>query len=502
MQHETNTFSPLETPISAFAAGVGLRNPPIGEQAIGIYGSADFAFSALVDTARERGAEISVPIAAYAEPSGKVADDAFETIVNAICTDVARGCDAVLLDLHGAMVTRSFDDGEGELLKRIRQVNPGIPIAVALDFHTNLTEDMVANCTVIDGYRTYPHIDMYDTGKRVANTLFHVLETRASTKMCWRSVPMMTHMIRQTPLKQPMKDIMDKAIASVKSAQVLNASVFGGFPLADIPHVSLSALTVEYAHSDKGQEIVNDLCGMSWQRRADFIFDPEDLEVSVKKAKKFTDFPVVIADHGDNSGAGGSADDLSVLDEMLVQGLENIAAGPVWDPQAAEQMITAGEGASLTLRIGGKTDVPEINQTGHGITISGRVSKITDGRFIITGPMQTGLLVNLGRTAVLKTDALELVVCEERWEPYDTGCFTHAGIDPLKKKYILIKSRQHFRASYEPIAAHVVLAAGPGVCSSDYSQFNFENLVRPIYPLDMDTPTPENGCSCHSSEAQ
>jgi microcystin degradation protein MlrC len=138
------------------------------------------------------------------------------------------------------------------------------------------------------------------------------------------------------------------------------------------------------------------------------------LEVSVKKAKKFTDFPVVIADHGDNSGAGGSADDLSVLDEMLVQGLENIAAGPVWDPQAAEQMITAGEGASLTLRIGGKTDVPEINQTGHGITISGRVSKITDGRFIITGPMQTGLLVNLGRTAVLKTDALELVVCEER----------------------------------------------------------------------------------------
>jgi microcystin degradation protein MlrC len=299
-----------------------------------------------------------------------------------------------------------------------------------------------------------------------------------------------------------MKDIMDKAIASTQSDEVLNASIFGGFPLADIPHVSLSALTVEYAHNDKGQDIVNELCDMSWQRRADFIFDPEDLKTSVEKAKKFTDFPVVIADHGDNSGAGGSTDDLSVLDEMLRQGLENIAAGPVWDPQAVAQMIAAGEGASLTLQVGGKTDVPEINQIGHGITITGRVSKITDGRFTITGPMQTGLQVNLGRTAVLKSDALELVVCEERWEPYDVGCFTHAGIDPLEKQYILIKSRQHFRASYEPIASHIVLAAGPGVCSSDYSQFSFENLVRPIYPLDLDTPTPKTGCTCHYSETR
>jgi len=502
MQHETNTFSPLPTPISAFASGVGLEKPPSGEQAIEIYGAADFAFSALVDIAREKGAEITIPIAAYAEPSGKVVDDAFEIIANTICTEVAQGCDAVLLDLHGAMVTRSYDDGEGELLKRIRQVNPGIPIAVALDFHTNLTDVMVTNCTVIDGYRTYPHVDMYDTGKRAATTLFQILESGIATKVCWRSVPMMTHMIRQTPLKQPMKDIMDIAIASTASKEVLNASVFGGFPLADIPHVSLSALTVEFAQNDNGQGIVNQLCDLSWQRRADFIFDPEDLKASVEKAKRLTDFPVVIADHGDNSGAGGSADDLTVLDEILEQNLGNIAAGPVWDPKAVAQMIEAGEGASITLQVGGKTDVPEINQVGHSITITGRVSRITDGRFTITGPMQTGLGVNLGRTAVLKTDNLELVVCEERWEPYDTGCFTHAGIDPLEKKFILIKSRQHFRASYESIAAYVVLAAGPGVCSSDYSQFSFKNLDRPIYPIDMDTPTPETACYCHYSEAQ
>ena len=499
MQHETNTFSPLATPLHAFASGVGLSDPPCGDQAVEIYGSTDFAFAALLDVAKARDAEISVPVAAYAEPSGKVDDDAYETIVSKICEDVAKGCDAVLLDLHGAMVTHSYDDGEGELLKRIRRINAKVPIAVALDFHTNLTKDMAANCTVVDGYRTYPHIDMYETGKRAAQSLFHILETGVSTKICWRTVPIMTHMIKQTPLQQPMKDIMNRAISATESGKVLNASVFGGFPLADIPHVSLSALTVERADSNNGETIVNELCDMSWQRRADFIFEAEDLKKSITRAKQMSDYPVIIADHGDNSGAGGSADDLTVLDEMLNQGLKNIIAGPIWDPSAVDQMIEAGEGASITLPVGGKTDVPSIAQIGHSLTLSGRISKITNGRFTITGPMQTGLRVNLGRTAVLKTDGLELLMSEQRWEPYDLGCFTHAGIDLLKKHYVLIKSRQHFRASFEKIAKHIVLAAGPGVCSSDYTQFRFKNLPCPVYPLDLESATPRTGCQSHYS---
>ena len=125
-----------------------------------------------------------------------------------------------------------------------------------------------------------------------------------------------------------------------------------------------------------------------------------------------------------------------------------------------------------------------MNQDGHDIRISGTVQAVTDGRFTITGPMQTGLQVNLGRTVVLANSRMQLVLCEERWEPYDLGCFTHAGIDAARSKYILIKSRQHFRAGFEPIARHIVLAAGPGVCSSDYGQFDFRRLTRPIYPLE------------------
>lgn len=501
MQHETNTFSPLPTPIRAFGIGVGLDHPPAGDLAIEIYGKADFAFAGLVDTALQHHAEISVPIAAYAEPSGKVDDQAFENIANAICLEVARGCDAVLLDLHGAMVTESFDDGEGELLKRIRSVAPLVPIAVALDFHTNLTADMVQNCTVIDGYRTYPHIDMYQTGQRAAQSLFHIMDNGVTARTCWRTLPMMTHMIKQTPLKPPMKDIMDMAISAADSGTVLNASVFGGFPLADIPHVSLSVLTVESAEGEFGGELINHICDIAWRHREDFIFEPEDLQKSITRAKSFIDYPVLIADHGDNCGAGGSADDLTVLDEMLRQGLTDIVAGPIWDPEAVAQMIKAGEGSTITIQVGGKTEVPAINQTPHGLRLSGEVTKITSGRFVITGPMQTGLEVNLGRTAILKSGELELLVCEQRWEPYDPGCFTHAGIDPFAKKYILIKSRQHFRASFEAMVKHIVLAAGPGVCSSDYGQFGFSNLTRPIYPLERDTPKPESAHQLHLSEA-
>ena len=500
MQHETNTFSPLATPLSAFA-DVGLNTPPSGDQALRVYGQAEFAFTAMVDTARQHQATLSIPIAAYAEPSGKVDDKAFEFIANAICQDVAQGCDAVLLDLHGAMVTESFDDGEGELLKRIRQISPNVPIAVALDFHANLSKEIIDNCTVLDGYRTYPHVDMYETGQRATQSLFQIIHNKRPTKMVWRRLPMLTHMIKQTPLQQPMKDIMQMAVHSADSGEVMNASVFGGFPLADIPHAAFSAVTVELAENNVGESLVDEICRLAWRRREDFVFKPEPFETSIAYAKRLADYPVVIADHGDNTGAGGSADDLSVLKEMLEQGLTDIVAGPFWDPETVATMIEAGQGAEVTLQVGGKTQAPAIDQTGCSLTVTGRIATVTDGRFTITGPMQTGLEVNLGRTVVLRTQAMELLLSESRSEPYDLGCFTHAGVDPSQKRYILIKSRQHFRASFESIARHIVLAAGPGVCSSDYAQFPFKHLARPIYPIDPETTAPPTHCYTRYSDA-
>ena len=479
MRHETNTFSPLATPLSAF-------RPKSGQGVAELYRGTNNPIAAFMDIAEQNGAEYTVPMIANANPSGAVDRAAFDEMADSICQAVGLGCDGVMLDLHGAMVTQDHDDGEGELLRRIRAIAPGIPIAVALDFHTNLTAVMVNNATVITGYCTYPHIDMGETGRRAGETLIRAMGGEVNPVMLWHSLPMLTHMLRQTPNDQPMKDIMNRAMLGESAGEVLNATVFGGFPLADIPHVGLSAVVVADGDAAGAGRLLDELMEQAWRRRADFVFEIEPVETSLARARDLDEGPIILVDHGDNCGAGGPQDNMEVLEEVLRLGLEDVAAGPIWDPGSVGQMLDAGVGAKVTLQLGGKTDSPAMDLAGRPMEITGTVRCITDGRFVVTGPMATGSRMNMGRTAVLRSGGVDIVVSEQRHEPFDTGCFTHAGIDPAAKRYVLIKSRQHFRAGFGPIAKHVVLLAGPGVCSSDYAAFGFKNLRRPIYPLDLD----------------
>ncbi|MCB1365603.1 MAG: M81 family metallopeptidase [Rhodobacteraceae bacterium] len=487
MRHETNTFSPIRTPLSAFFRGSWTNGPLYGQDAIEGYRGTNYPMAAFIDAAQQEGAELIAPIAANASPSGIVSQDAFEHIAAEILSSVRQGCDAVLLDLHGAMVSEDNDDAEGELLARIRAEAPDLPVAVALDYHTNLSTAMVDNSTVITGYRTYPHVDMYETGARAMRTLLAALRGECDPVMIWGRRPMLTHMLRQSPSVQPMKDIMDRAIAAEGAGDVLNASIFVSFPLADTPHTSLSTVVVaDRKAGDRGRRLCGSLLDMAWDRRADFVYPVEPMNDSIRQAARLDAGPIILVDHGDNTGAGGCQDGMAVIERVLEEGLEDVAAGPICDPEAVEGLIRAGIGATVTMDIGGKTDMPALGLSGHPLRLTGTVTRITDGKFRVTGPMMTGIMIDMGRCAVLDTGAMQLLVCEKRLETFDAGCFSHAGIDPARKRYVLIKSRQHFRAGFEPIARHIVLIAGPGVCSSDYGAFPFQRLKRPIYPLDGD----------------
>ena len=487
VRHETNTFSPLPTGLGSFGRGTSGEGPDYGDNARQACLNTNSAAAAYLDLAEKLGAEVDFAIVANAVPSGIVTKEAFDSIADSIVASVKKGCDAVMLDLHGAMVAQGYPDAEGELLKRLRAVLPaGIPIAVALDFHANFSRDLIENATIITGYCTYPHIDIYQTGARAGKTLQALLKKKVEPVILWRRLPMLTHMLRQTPAMQPMKDIMDKAMAAEADGRVLNASVFGGFPLADIPYAGLSVvLVVDKNKKAQGKQLLDELCNLAWDRREDFIFPTEPLAQSISRAKQLADGPIILVDHGDNCGAGGPTDLMAVLREVMRQGLKDVVAGPFWDPAAVEQLIQAGVGAEVVLDIGGKTDVPALGIKGEPLNVKARVVKITDGNFTVTGPMCTGMQLSTGKTAVIEADGILIFVCEKPQEPYDTGVFTHAGVDPATKKYVLIKSRQHFRAGFEPLAKHIVLVAGPGVCSSDYSQFPFKHLSRPIYPLDQ-----------------
>ena len=477
MMHETNTFSPVPTPLASF-------RPLAGAAAIEEFRDTNTQLGGFLHVAREIGAEITVPVAAGAHPSGYVDKAAYEDMCDAIVGAVRNGCDAAFLALHGAMVAEHLDDGEGELLRRIRAVAPRLPIAVGLDFHAHMTARMVDNATVITGYRTYPHVDMGETGERAGRTLARALDGEIAPVMVWGARPMMTSTLVHTPSRQPMKDIMDIAIAAEASGAVLNASVFGGFPHADIPHISCSAVIVCDGRTDEGRVLLDRLLGLAWDRRAAFLYSGAPLGAQIAHARTLGEGPIVLVDHGDNTASGGTQDVMSVIAEAMRQGLDDVVAGPICDPASVGRIIAAGTAAGVTRPLGGKVDMPQIGLAGKALTVTGKVTRITEGEFVVSGPMATGTRVRMGRTAVLDTGPMQIVVSEGRSEPFDLGVFTHCGIDPRRKRYVLIKSRQHFRAGFEPIARHIVLCDGEGVTSSDLRLFTYRKRPRPLYPFD------------------
>lgn len=478
MMHETNTFSPVSTPLESF-------RPLAGEAAIAEFRDTNTQLGGFLDVVQRMGAEAVVPLAAGAHPSGYVDRRAYEEMCDAIVGAVRGGCDAAFLALHGAMVAEHVDDGEGELLRRVRAVAPRLPIAVGLDFHTQLTAAMVDNATVIAGYCTYPHVDMAETAQRAGRTLARALDGQVKPAMVWGFRPMLTSTLAHTPSRQPMKDVMDMAMAAERSGAVLNASVFGGFPQSDIPHLSCSAVVVCDGPTAQGQALLDRMLDMAWQRRADFLYKGAPLATQIAHARQLTEGPVILVDHGDNTASGGTQDVMSVVEEVMRQGLEDVVAGPICDPASVARIVSAGTAASVTVDLGGKIDMPQLNLEGKPLRVTGKVARITDGEFTVTGPMATGTRVRMGRTAVLDTGAMQIVVSERRAEPFDLGVFTHAGIDPRRKRYVLIKSRQHFRAGFEPIARHIVLCDGDGVTSSDLALFDYRNRRRPLYPFEM-----------------
>src|SRR5258705_7563400 len=383
MMHETNSFSPVPTPLASF-------RPLQGEAAIAEFKETNTQLGGFLHVAQQAGAEIVLPVAGGAHPSGYVERAAYEEMVEAIVGAVRGDCDAVFLALHGAMVAEHVDDGEGELLRRIRAVAPTVPIAVGLDFHSHMTAAMVDNANVIAGYCTYPHVDMGDTGQRAGRTMVRALRGEVEPVMVWGSLPMMTSTLVHTPSRQPMKDVMDMAMAAEALGAVLNASVFGGFPHSDIPHISLSAVIVCDRRTDAGQVLRDRLLALAWDRRADYLYNGAPLAGQVAHARTLGDGPIVLVDHGDNTASGGTQDVMSVIEEVMRQGLTDVVAGPICDPPGVRLLGGAGTAAGVTPPPGGRIDMPQINLIGKPVSVTRKGTRITHRQFTLTRPVAPG----------------------------------------------------------------------------------------------------------------
>lgn len=490
MSHETNTFSPVITDLARFSRGgesMGDKVPLAGAEAIATFSNTKSCLGGYLNVCAQEGAEVVVPVAGDAAPSGPVEDEAYEYMVQAI-VDVVEDCDAMLLDLHGAMVTKSFPDGEGELLRRLRQARPELPIAVSLDMHANITELMVSNCTLIAGYQTYPHIDMDSTAERAARALFRHLRGDYTPTMVWGNAPMLPHVMRQGTDDEPNKALQLRA-ADIEGDGVTLASVFTGFPHADIYDAGLSSVIVTDNDDPGAKRLRDELLDQAWAGREDFVYRIEPLEQSMQRAEEIAassgEGPVVILDHYDNTASGGTMDTTEVLAAVLAANLADVAVFGFYDPECVEQMFAAGIGAELSLNLGGKLPMPALAVQSKPLPVTGRVKLLSDGKFPATVAMSKGLTMNMGNCGVLRmANDVDLIIISRHIEPFDPGCFRSLGIDPESRTYLMLKSRVHYRVGFREMAKEVVECAGVGVCTSDYNQLSFNNVRRPVFPLD------------------
>jgi len=482
MNHETNSFSPVPTPLSAF----GRNGPAYNAEALHENRGSRTAMAAFIDLAEARGATLVTPLSAWANPSGPVHASAYDAMCQRIL-DQVPGCDAIFLDLHGAMVAENSEDGEGDLLARVRAAAPHTPIAVALDLHGNLSDAIVNNADVVVAFKTYPHVDMYETGEHAGRLLWDMIAGRSRPVMAWRRLPLMSHTLRSATDDGAMRDAVEAARGE-EADGLAAASVLAGFGLADIPYPCVSVITVADGDRAHAETAADRLAARIWASREGFVYHSEPLADSLQRACTLADHaddrPVLLLDHGDNCNSGGTCDTTAVLEAALAQGMHGILAGPLCDPEAVAAMIAAGVGNRVTLPLGNKRSLSAIGVHAQPMQATGIVRAITDGEYVITGPTYTGMRVGMGRCAVLDMGAACVTVSEQPHEPWDLGVFTSLGQNPRQARFLLLKSRMYCRPVFVPIAAGLIECDSPGVTTSDYGVFPYQRRSRPLYPLE------------------
>lgn len=482
-KHETNTFSRLPTTLADYQSRALQR----GEQIPKSYAGTNTEVAAFIDGCKKYGWKPILAVVGDATPSGKLTRDCYEAIAGEIVDAAKRDRpDAILLNLHGAMVAEHADDGEGELIARLRDaLGPDCIIAATLDLHANVTDRMAREADILVSYRTYPHIDNYAIASEAVDLVARALDGRIKPVTVVRRGPQMTGLDSgRTTSPGPMTEALAMAAALKSKPGVFSVSVNAGFFKADIAEVGPTVVIVGEGRREDLEQLAEPLLAHIEATRATSTIRYATVAeaVAVAKSKGRAGAPVVLADYSDNPGGGGYSDSTGILRGLLAAGCTNAAISAICDPASAAACHAAGVGATLTLDIGGKIDpklAPPLSAA------AGTVTHLSDGRFTITGPMMTGMQVDMGPTATFKVGNVEIVLGSKRFQNYDLGFFRIGGIEPKDRAVLAVKSMQHFRAAYAPIAGDIVVVdEGDGITSSDLKRLSFRNVRRPVWPLD------------------
>lgn len=475
--HESNTFFSQPMTMQRFAENRLDFGPDVELQ----WRNTSSEMGGFLAGAAQFGFEIVPTIMAWGMPSGRVLADAFETLCGELETRIraAGKLDGVLLSLHGAMVSEQYDDADGEVLRRVRKVIGDVPLVVTLDFHANVTEEMVSWPDILVGYDTYPHVDQAERGLEAAAFLHRMMADGWRPHMALARRPLLAHILSQSTERPPMQGVLEAAHELERREEISCVSVFAGFPYTDVPQAGFSVVTVADSR-EAATSAAEELAEGVWKRRAEFASRIPQPEEAVAEAIAQPHGLTILADVGDNLGAGTPGDGTVLLRELMKQGAQN-ALVLLCDPIAVNECLAVGVGSTLTLEVGAKCD----RHHGMPVAITGIVRLLSDGVYRNVGPMRNGVLENQGRTAVVDTGGVLVVLTERRMPMWNLQQLRSLGIEPTSLRIIVVKSAIAYRAAYVPIAGRIIEVDTPGLAAADVRRFSYRKLQRPIYPLDV-----------------
>ncbi len=477
-KHETNIFCSVPTTKADYEA----RSLKYGENIISYFEGKKVELGGIIEACRQNELEILPVIAANASPGGIVSSDFFEHVKEELfeAIDQIDDLEGIILSLHGAMVTEDTRDGDGELLMALREkTGPDVFIVATLDLHANLTSAMIQAADVLFPYDSYPHVDYYDRGFEAGNCMAKLLSGKIRPFMKARWLPILVPAL--TTLLEPMASLNDRSRDWEERDSAINVTIVHGFPWGDTENSMLSVLVTTNSDETLAEEILQDMDKAISERTGEFVSSSIPTTDAVRRAMNSENGPVVLAEEADNPGGGAPCDGTFLLSELIARNVCNAALAVIVDPETVAKAISVGVGNRGSFLLGGKVEDSKIN--GISLEVSASVKTISDGVFTNKGPMANKLVNRLGRTVVLEIGGIDVIVSEQRVQPWDPEIFRRHGIEPTEKQILAVKSAAHYRAAFSKFAAEMINVTTPGLLSADFNSFHFKNIPDNVFPL-------------------
>ena len=482
--HETSTLVDTRTTLQDFEFDRGIIR---GNDIIDHFRDTNVCTGGFIAGADSLGFELVGLLRASAFPGGLIRSDDYQALKSELlerlaAADAEQPIDGVLLDLHGAMVVEGIDDGDGDVVAAVRdQIGPDRPIVVTQDLHGNHTRLRVEAADAIVGFDTFPHVDMAERGEEAANIIDLTVRGQLRPTMAIHQLPMFWSTTQQVTAEPPMTEVIRRVHQLESRPGIISVTIATGFPWADVPEVGSSLIVVADNDQALAQQAADELGTWIWENREQWYAPPLSVRDALARGEQMGRFPIVLADHADNTGGGSPGDSTEVLATFLELDLQDALILYMVDPDVARQAHEAGVGNRIQTSLGAKSSPVQ----GSPIEIDAEVVAISEGAFDYDGPMFSGLSGSMGTSAWLRVGGISIVVVTAREQPFDPAFIRSLGIDASSMRYLVVKSAAHFRAAFGPLAGSIQNIDAAGIHTHDFAALNHVNRSRPVFPVEI-----------------